>query len=81
MTTTELKKGCRAFVKNEKRDVLYNTASYLVKTFWNDPKQKSNGLGVLLFSWNHAFYRYGLFDFTSLEKFLRKNKDKIKQEI
>jgi len=33
----------------------------------------ADGLGVLLLTWNNAFYRYGFFDFDALEKCISNN--------
>lgn len=46
---------------------MYKTATFLVNHFWGDPPKIADGLGVLLLTWNQAFYRYGLFDFQRLE--------------
>jgi hypothetical protein len=37
----------------------------------------ANGLGVLLLTWNQAFYRYGTFDFDKLEECINENFQKI----
>src|SRR5690348_15776111 len=55
----ELQKGCLAFQQRERRDAMYKTATFLVKHFWGKPTEVAEGLGVLLFVWNHAFYRLG----------------------
>jgi len=46
---------------------MYKTATFLVAHFWGQPAQMADGLGVLLLTWNQAFYRYGGFDFDVLE--------------
>jgi hypothetical protein len=73
MDASELKAGYTAFQDNEVRDAMYKTATFLVKTFWGKPAEMSDGLGVLLLTWNNAFYRYGLFDFNALEKCIAQN--------
>ena len=69
----EIAKGIREFVDHEKRDAMYKVATFLVDHHWGKPRQMTNGLGVLLLTWNQAFYRYGAFDLDKLEKFISKN--------
>ena len=66
MNASELKAGYLAFQAHEARDAMYKTATFLVETFWGKPREMSDSLGVLLLTWNQAFYRYGLFDFDAL---------------
>jgi hypothetical protein len=73
MNTMELKNGYTEFQAHEVRDSMYKTAAFLVKTFWGQPREMSDGLGVLLLTWNQAFYRYGFFDFDVLEKCISQN--------
>ncbi len=70
MTYQELLKGSKTFVDNEERDAMYKVATYLVEKFWGIPRDITDGLGVLLLTWNQSLYRYGSFDFDSLEKCL-----------
>ena len=72
---TEVEKGYMAFQQREKRDAMYKTATFLVKHFWGKPSEMADSLGVLLLTWNQAFYRYGLFDFDKLEKCITSNQD------
>lgn len=74
----EFYKGIRKFEKCEKRDAMYKVASFLIYYFWGKPSEMADSLGVLLLTWNQAFYRYGVFDFDKLEKFIRKNLRKLK---
>lgn len=37
----------------------------------------ADSLGVLLLTWNQAFYRYGVFDFDKLELCIKNNLDKL----
>jgi hypothetical protein len=46
---------------------MYKTATFLVRHYWGNPAEMADGLGVLLLTWNQAFYRYGPFDFQQLE--------------
>jgi len=52
---------------------MYKTATFLIKHFWGQPRDMADGMGVLLLTWNQAFYRYGSFDFALLEEILRTN--------
>jgi len=47
---------------------MYKTAIFLVSHFWGKPGDMADGMGVLLLTWNQAFYRYGPFDFDRLER-------------
>ena len=73
----EFLKGCEEFEKHEKRDAMYKVATFLVLHFWGKPSEITDGLGVLLLTWNQAFYRYGIFDFDKLEKCITNNFNKI----
>jgi len=73
MDHNRLIEASRVFVKNEKRDAMYKVATYLISQFWGVPEDMADALGVLLLTWNQAFYRYGSFDFDLLEKWLREN--------
>ena len=73
MNKSELKAGYKAFQAHEKRDAMYKTAMRLLASSWGNPAEMADGLGVLLLTWNQAFYRYGLFDFDALEQCLAGN--------
>jgi len=76
----EFIRGIEEFEKHEKRDAMYKVATFLVEYFWDKPRTIptiADGLGVLLLTWNQAFYRYGLFDFESLEKCISNNRPLI----
>ena len=70
-------KGCEEYEKREKRDAMYKVATDLLRKFWGNPENRANALGVLLLTWNQAFYRYGAFDFNELEKCINDNFEKI----
>jgi len=65
-----LEKGCEEFERREPRDAMYRVARDLVQRWWPNPERVADGLGVLLLTWNQAFYRYGAPDFDALESFL-----------
>jgi len=71
----EFQQGYIAFQQYEKRDAMYKTATFLVDHFWGKPSEMADGLGVLLLTWNQAFYRYGLFDFDKLEECISNNQE------
>ena len=73
----EFLRGCAEFEKHEKRDAMYKVATFLVSSSWGKPADMADGLGVLLLTWNQAFYRAGSFDFSRLEKCIAKNLKKI----
>ena len=72
-TPAEFAQGCQAFQTHEPRDAMYRIATFLVEHFWGRPRDMADGMGVLLLTWNQAFYRYGSFDFALLEEALRVN--------
>ena len=69
----EFLKGCEEFEKHENRDSMYKVATFLIRHFWGKPIDMADGLGVLLLTWNQAFYRYGMFDFDQLEECINRN--------
>lgn len=72
-TPSEFREGYLAFHAREPRGAMYKTAAFLVEHFWGQPRDMADGMGVLLLTWNQAFYRYGAFDFARLEEVLRTN--------
>lgn len=76
-TREDFLKGCEVFEKHEKRDAMYKVATFLVSHFWGKPSNMADGLGVLLLTWNQAFYRYGIFNFDKLEKCITENMQEI----
>jgi hypothetical protein len=51
--------GVSAFATREPRDAMYRVATKLIEFSWGDHEEVADGLGVLLLTWNQAFYRYG----------------------
>ncbi|MCL5283834.1 MAG: hypothetical protein M1330_03875 [Armatimonadetes bacterium] len=77
-TNDEFRKGYREFQARDPRDAMYKVATFLVETYWDYPPNNrfnnmANGLGVLLLTWNSAFYRYGPFDYDDLERCIDKH--------
>lgn len=75
----EFIRGYQEFETHEKRDAMYKVATFLISNFWGDSSEMTDGLGVLLLTWNQAFYRYGSFDFDKLEKCIAKNLKTIEE--
>ena len=71
-TESEFIDGIRQYEANEKRDPMYKVATFLISHHWGDPPEMADALGVLLLTWNQAFYRYGSFNFDELEDTIRK---------
>jgi len=70
---SEFKRGYDEFQSHEKRDAMYKIATFLVSYFWGKSSEMANSIGVLLLTWNQAFYRFGLFDFDKLEQCITDN--------
>lgn len=76
-TKEEFLSGIEAFREHEKREAMYKVAEFLLCHFWGKTYEMTNALGVLLLTWNNAFYRYGSFNFDSLQEFIERNIPKI----
>jgi hypothetical protein len=72
-TGEEIWKGVRLFEKHLSREAMYKTATFLVEHRWGNPRETADALGVLLLTWNQAFYRYGQFSYEKLERFIKRN--------
>ena len=77
LTQEEFCKGIEEFEKREKRDAMYKIATFIISHYWGKSFDMANGLGVLLLTWNQAFYRYGNFDFDKLERCIDINFKKL----
>jgi hypothetical protein len=76
----ELLEGCAAYIEQEKRDAMYKVACRLVSEAQWKPCELAEGIGVLLLTWNAAFYtRYGTFDFDKLEVFIENRAEELKK--
>lgn len=73
----DFRAGYESFRTNEARDAMYKVATFLISHFWGKYLEMADGLGVLLLTWNQAFYRYWRFDFVELQKCLEGNWEKI----
>lgn len=54
----DLERGVRAFAVKEPRDAMYKVATKLIDGSWGSHEEVADALGVLLLTWNQAFYRY-----------------------
>lgn len=68
----QLLNGCENYIKNEPRDFIYKIATRIVSQSEDNPTKVSEGLAVLLLTWNMSFYKFGLLDIDQLEECLRK---------
>lgn len=76
----DLLKGCAGYIENEKRDAMYKLSRKLITEANWRPQELAEGLGVLLLTWNAAFYtKYGSFDFDILEDYLEKNTSLLRE--
>ena len=73
LTPAEVRRGSQAFRSHERRSAMYKVATFLIDHFWGAPADMADALGVLLLTWNQALYRFGSFDFASLEHVLHEN--------
>lgn len=69
--------GFTEYERREKRDPMYKVATFLLDYFWGKPSDMADALGVLLLTWNQAFYRYGPIDFERLEGCITKNLKRV----
>ncbi|MGH9043725.1 MAG: hypothetical protein ACRDVP_02605 [Acidimicrobiales bacterium] len=68
ITLADLERGARTFAANEPRDAMYKVATKLIDGSWGSHEEVADALGVLLLTWNQAFYRYGPLDFDRVEQ-------------
>lgn len=76
-TPEEFLRGYESFREHNPRDAMYKVASFFVSHFWGNFREMSNGLGVLLLTWNQGYYRYGGLSSDELEECLESNWDAI----
>jgi len=72
-SASEFRQGCIEYEKREQRDSMYKVASFLIANYWGQTADMADGLGVLLLTWNNAFYRYEPFSFEMLQKCIEEN--------
>ena len=77
ISVEDLEKGCRAFEEHEGRDSMYRVATFLLQEWWGKHAEMVDALGVLLLTWNRAFYQSRSFDEAELQRFLKRNWQQI----
>lgn len=75
-TLKKFRHGICKFRRKESRDALYNATTRLLKMDWSDnqsidPRLVAEDLGVLLLTWNRAYYRSGKLSFDDLAGAIR----------
>lgn len=63
------------FLQAEPRDLMYKVSTRLIEDYWGNDEEISDALGVLLLTWNSAFYRFGKLNLDSIQDTLSKNKN------
>jgi hypothetical protein len=69
---SQFRRYIHKFEDRERREPMYWVAEFLLTRFWGKPTEMADGLGVLLLTWNQAFYRYGRFDFRLLKRWIKR---------
>lgn len=77
LTWGVLEKVHSKYLIEEPRDAMYKVSLKLVEENWNNLTELSNSTGVLLLTWNSAFYRYGALNYELVQKSLVKHKEKL----
>ena len=70
---SEFLRRCKEYRDREARDPMYVVATKLLHMSWGKPQDMADGLGVLLLTWNNAFYRYAPPDFDRLAQCVAEN--------
>lgn len=60
--------GLEAWKTDDPRDAMYRVSERLLTMDWGDPGRMADDVGVLLLTWNQAFYRYGGFDYSRIQE-------------
>ncbi len=79
MTWGSLVRAHSLYLAAEPRDAMYRISTELITDNWEDNLKISNALGVLLLTWNSAFYRYGVLDYNLIEESITQNKEILKK--
>jgi hypothetical protein len=75
----DLLDGCKRYIKNEPRDLIYKIATRIVSQSLGEPSEVAEGITILLSTWNFAFYRGTLPDVDRLEKSIRERYHELKE--
>ena len=65
------------YLEEEPRDAMYRVSMRLIEQNWENDEEISEALGVLLLTWNSAFYRYGNLNFDLIQEAISKNKRRL----
>jgi hypothetical protein len=77
-TTQEFFHGIKAFDKNEDRGFVYRVALEMMNQFQTDTGRLCEAAGILLLTWNQAFYRYGSFNMRSFQRTVNQNRESLR---
>ncbi|MHB8360203.1 MAG: hypothetical protein ACYDAO_05135 [Thermoplasmataceae archaeon] len=77
LTWDILEKAHALYLEEEPRDAMYKVSTYLISNFWDNDFEVSSALGVLLLTWNSAFYRYGDIDYLLIQSSISRHKTLI----
>ena len=69
----------KKYLEEEPRDAMYKVSMRLIEHDWENDKEISEALGVLLLTWNSAFYRYGNLNFDLIQDAVSVTKDKLSE--
>jgi hypothetical protein len=56
---------------------MYRISVLLIDQTWGSPGEVADALGVILLTWNQAFYRYGAPDFDRIESMLQASQNEL----
>ena len=77
LTWELLGEGHKKYLEEEPRDAMYRVSMRLIEQNWGKDEEISEALGVLLLTWNSAFYRYGILNFDLIQEAISKNKKRL----
>ena len=72
-----LERAHSIYLEEEPRDAMYRISTKLIDNYWDSDFEVSNALGVLLLTWNSAFYRYGSLVYDQIEQSIKQNRAKL----
>ena len=77
LTWELLAESHRKYLEEEPRDAMYRVSMRLIEQNWKNDAEISEALGVLLLTWNSAFYRYGTLNFDLIQEAISKYKSRL----
>lgn len=69
----------KKYLEEEPGDAMYRVSMRLIEQEWEKDKEISEALGVLLLTWNSAFYRYGNLNFDLIQEAISVTKDTLSE--